>query len=51
MQIITGLGPVPAGGIAVVPGTIPAAPTAPYTLYLQGVIDMELTNLFPLEIE
>jgi hypothetical protein len=50
-QIITGLGSIPPAGIAVFPGTLPATPPAPYTIYLQGMIDMALTNLCPVQVE
>jgi hypothetical protein len=49
--IVTGLGLIPAGGIAPFPGTLPASPPVPYTVYLQGAVDMELTNLCALEVE
>ena len=50
-QIITGLGTIGPDGIAVFPGTLPAVPPAPYTFYLQGVIDMGLTNLCPVNVQ
>ena len=38
------LGPVPGpGGFLIVPGTIPASPPGPYALYLQALIQHELT--------
>jgi hypothetical protein len=51
MVIITGLGPIPGNGIYAVPGTIPATPAGPYSIYLQGVIDYKLTNICILNVE
>jgi hypothetical protein len=51
MQIITGLGTIPANGVYVMPGTVPAAPAGPYTIYLQAAIDSWLTNLCTVNVE
>jgi hypothetical protein len=50
-QIITDLGSIPSTGISKFQGQIPANPTAPYTFYLQAVIDMSLTNLCPVKVQ
>jgi hypothetical protein len=50
-QIMTGFGTIPADGVKIFPGTIPTFPPAPYTVYMQGVIDMWLTNLCTVNVE
>lgn len=51
MEFILGLGTIPACGVADFPGIIPSTPPAPYTVYLQGVIDFGLTNLCPVNVQ
>ena len=51
MQLVLGLGTIPASGVAEFPGIIPSTPPAPYTVYLQGVIDFGLTNLCPVNVQ
>ncbi|MDY6954503.1 MAG: right-handed parallel beta-helix repeat-containing protein, partial [Thermodesulfobacteriota bacterium] len=51
MQIIIGLGTIPANGIAVIPGTLhPSTPTLS-TIYLQAAIDMKLTGLCTVNVQ
>jgi hypothetical protein len=46
------LGSIPSpDGVLVIPATLPAAPPAPYDLYMQALIGDELTNLCILKIE
>jgi hypothetical protein len=50
-QIILGLGTIPPSGVLVLSGTLPAAPSAPYTLYLQAAIDSWLSNLCAVKVQ
>lgn len=47
------LGPITSNGVYVLPGTIPASPMGPYTLYLQAIMGtpLKLTNLCTLEVD
>jgi hypothetical protein len=51
------IGPVDLGsitspeGVLIIPGTIPASPPPPYSLFMQALIGVELTNLSVLEVK
>jgi hypothetical protein len=49
-QILFGFGVLPAEGVTLFPGTLPPTPAGPYTVYLQAVIDLWLTNLYTLNV-
>jgi predicted outer membrane repeat protein len=51
MHVITGLGILPPAGVSVLSGTIPQLPIGPYTVYLQAVIDYQLTGLCALRVD
>jgi hypothetical protein len=42
---------LPAEGIAVFSGTVPATPPGPYSVYLQAVVDYWLTNLCEIKVQ
>ena len=46
-----GMPPIPAEGVLVIPGTIPASPPPPYSIPLQALIGAELSNLSVLEVD
>lgn len=51
--LIGPLGSIPSNGLLVLSTTVPATPSAPYDVYLQGLVGLDydsLTNLFLLEI-
>jgi hypothetical protein len=46
------LGSIPSpGGVLILPGTLPTAPPAPYSIPMQALIGAELTNLCVLEVK
>ncbi|MFH1999551.1 MAG: right-handed parallel beta-helix repeat-containing protein [Planctomycetota bacterium] len=42
--------PIPAEGVLVMPAVVPSTPVAPYHIFLQALINMELSNYFVLEV-
>jgi len=51
MYIVPALPSIPPDGVGIFGGTIPAIPPGPYTVYFQGMIGWELSNLCVLCIE
>lgn len=49
--IVNPLPPIPAKGVYVLPGTLPATPPGPYTFYFQAMIGYRLTNLCTMNIK
>lgn len=51
MLIINPLPAIPCDGLEVYAGNLPPTPTKPYALYLQAMMDYQLTNLCSMEVD
>ena len=43
--------PIPSTGVLAIPGIIPGTPPAPYSIPMQALIGVELSNLCVIEVE